>query len=117
MEGLRGYPGVKGRIGFTSQQLDEKVASGDWQVHSFPLGFILTEIKQFPEERVLLIHLLGGERLDEWIVGANKRMDEFARECGCNAVEATCRFGLINRMKGLGYKPYRTLMRKDYGKE
>ena len=93
------------------EEVDRKLRSGEWQIHKFPKGFILTEIKQYPKERVLLVHVLVGSGFDEWIDEAWERLKAFGREHGCGAVEAMVRLGLIKKLKPLGFKTTRAELR------
>jgi len=86
------------------EETEAKLKSGDWQIHKFPLGFIITEIKQYlyPKERVLLIWVLSGRKFDEWKEEAFSRLRAFGAEHGCSAIETQCRLGLVKKLKPLG---------------
>jgi hypothetical protein len=103
----------KVRVGYTQAELDEKVRKGEFQVHKFPLGFVMTEIRQFPEEKILIVQLLGGERFKEWAAEVVAHLRLFAHENGCEAIEATCRKGLEPILKPLGWKRTRVVLRSE----
>lgn len=81
------------------------------QLHKFPLGFVVTEIKSFPEERILMVQLLSGERFHEWAAEVVAHLRVFAKAHDCVAVEAICRRGLEPILKPLGWKKTRILLR------
>jgi len=99
-------------VRFPSQdEIDQKLRNGEWQIHKFHRGIILTEIKQYPKERILLVHVLAGGGFDDWINEAWERLKSFGREHGCTAIEAMCRLGLTKKLKPLGFKQTRAELR------
>lgn len=104
---------MKVRTGYDFDTYRQKVESGEWQLHTFPLGFVVTEIKQFKEERVCIVHLLGGERFAEWREVVTEHLKQFGREQGCKALEAVCRLGLEKFLKPIGWRRHRVLLRMD----
>lgn len=91
------------------------VEKGEAQLHSFGKGFAITQVKDYthPQERVLIVLLLGGEKFDEWKSEADFRLVTFARVNGCSAIEFACRLGLFKKIAGLGYTKRRILARKE----
>jgi hypothetical protein len=111
---LAGDEGINRNIRLLSlNEADEKIRRGDWQAHKFQHGFILTEIKQFPNERVLLVWVLSGEKFDEWKDEAFIRLKAFGKEHGCKAIEAQVRLGLVKKLKPLGFKTTRAELRAE----
>ena len=111
---LAGDEGINRSVRFPSfEEVDSKLRSGEWQIHKFPKGFILTEIKQYPDERVLLVHVIRGEDLDNWKSEAMKSLSRFGEEHGCKAIEAQVRLGLIKKLKPLGFKTTRAEVRAE----
>ena len=102
----------KVRLGYSEDEYRRKVEAGQWQAHQFEHGFLITEIMQYAEERVLTVHLLGGKNFKEWKAEADERLRSFAVANGCVAIEAVCRLGLEKSLIDLGYKRSRVLMRK-----
>jgi hypothetical protein len=99
-------------VRFPSQEeIDQKLRSGEWQLHKFRRGIILTEIKQYPKERVLLVHVLAGGGFDEWMDEAWERLKSLGREHGCIAIETLARLGLTKKLKPLGFKQTRAELR------
>ena len=103
----------KYRLGYTWDEYKKKIESGEWQLHAFDKGFAVTEIKQYVEEKICLVHLLGGEKFEEWKLQANNRLINFGREQGCKALEAVCRIGLAHKLKPIGWKQHRVMMRYE----
>lgn len=97
----------------TQAEMTAKLKAGVMQIHKFPLGFVVTEIKQYPEERVLIVQLLSGEKFEEWSQEVVDHLRKFAREHECKAVEAICRKGLEPILKPLGWKRTRVLLRDE----
>lgn len=104
---------MKYRLGCSLEEYQRKIESGEWQAHTFPKGFVVTQIIDYEEEKVLTVHLLGGKDFDEWKEEANQRLIAFGREHGCKSLEAACRFGLGRKLKRLGWKPWHVVMKKD----
>lgn len=103
----------KYRLGYTEAEYRRKIEAGEWQLHTFSHGFLITEIRTYVEERVLIVHLIGGERLDEWKSEADRKLIEFAKEHRCEAIEAMCRLGLEKTLRDHGYRRHRVVMRKE----
>jgi hypothetical protein len=104
---------VKYRLGYTWDQYREKIESGEWQLHKFPKGFLITEVVQWAEEKVLLVQLAGGEQFDAWKEEAQERLIKFGREQGCTALEAACRVGMFKKIKPLGWRLWHVIARKE----
>lgn len=97
----------------TFDEINECLKSGEMQLHQFPQGFIVTEIKQLAEERVLNVVWLSGRNFPEWMDGAQKMIKNFARAHKCVAIEAACRPGLAASLKQLGYRTIKRLVRAE----
>lgn len=106
---------AKLRLGGSWADYQRKISEGKAQFHNFGLGFAITEVVEYnhPHERVLTVLLLGGEKFEEWKAEADLKLVSFARVNGCEAIEFACRLGLEKKIKGLGYRRHRVLMRKD----
>lgn len=53
----------------------------------------LTEIQQFPLERICMIVLCGGDSLEEWVNEADETLTRHARHFGCSALMIVGRRG------------------------
>ena len=91
------------------------VEEGKAQLFAFGDGFAITEVKEYtyPSERVLNVLMLGGRRFDSWKEEADRKLSDFARVNGCNAIEFACRLGLEKKVADLGYRRKRVYMRKN----
>lgn len=88
----------------TFEQMDAKVRAGDWQCHAFKFGFVISEVRKYDFEQVLVVHLLSGERFGEWAEECVQHLREFATAHDCCAIEALCRPGLAELLKGIGWR-------------
>lgn len=91
------------------------ISEGKAQLHAFSEGFAITEVKDYtyPSERVLNVLMLGGKRFDSWKEEADRKLGDFARVNGCQAIEFACRTGLEKKVAELGYRKKRVYMRKE----
>lgn len=87
--------------------------SGEWSALTFPLGFVFVEVMQYQEEKVLLVHFLGGKKFDQWKSELVERLVQFGKANGCAAIEAGCRVGLEKKLKPLGFERWHVLIRKE----
>ena len=53
----------------------------------------VTEIQQFPLEKICMIVLCGGDDMDEWIEVADETLSRHARALGCSALMIVGRKG------------------------
>jgi len=83
------------------------------QILKYRLGFVITEIKQLPEERVLHVVWLGGKDFKEWVDQANTDLHALALKHGCAAIEAHCRLGLARLLRPKGYKAQKITIRAE----
>lgn len=107
------------RLGGSLADYRAAVAAGRAQLHAFPEGFAITEVRDYthPTERVLNVLLLGGKNFDAWRDAAHERLKSFARVNGCQAIEFACRLGLAKKVANLGYRKRRILMRYEMAHE
>jgi hypothetical protein len=103
------------RLNGDAEEYRRMVEAGLAQVHLCEGGFAITEIREYnhPQERVLVVLLLGGKKFDEWKVSAHEKLKSFARVNGCSAIEFACRLGLEVKVAELGYRRRRVLMRYE----
>jgi len=83
------------------------------QAHAFPKGAVITQIDNYPEERVLHVVLLVGKDLNSWDVGVLEKLQKFARENGCKAIEADCRPGMAKFLEKYGFRRTKIKMRNE----
>ena len=104
---------LKSRMDLSFNDLTERLRRGEMQIHKFPLGFIVTEIKQLPDERILHVVWLGGEKFSEWIDEAFESLTEFCRLHSCRAIEAHCRPGLALMLRRKGFRTLKITTRVE----
>lgn len=105
---------LKFRLGLTWDEYQKRIENGHYQFHNFSAGFAITEVVDFVEERVCIVHLIGGEDRDRWQLEAESKLIAFARKHNCAAIEAMCRRGLEKVLTPMGWKRTdRVEMRKD----
>ena len=85
-------------------ELEAKIEAGDYQLHAFEFGIVITEIRKYDGEQVLVAHLLSGERFEDWKEECVERLREFAAKHECCAIEALCRPGLARTLKRIGWR-------------
>lgn len=103
----------KYRLGYSLEWYQQQIEAGNFQIHQFPLGFVITEIIQYDEERVCVVRLMGGEKFDQWKAELVSRLEIFAKAQGCNVLEAACRLGLEKKLKPLGWRRWHVVLRKE----
>ena len=84
------------------------------------LGVIVSECTEYPCLRVLRIVLLQGISFRDWGAHARVALEIFAREQGCERLEASGRKGLARLLAPLGFEvAYTTLIMevRNHGKE
>lgn len=57
------------------------------------IGAFTTEIVNYPAKRMLSVHFLGGEAIDEWYPNLSKTLVQYARNGGCAGIEINGRAG------------------------
>ena len=60
-------------------------------------GFL--SVTQYPNQKILFIALIVGDRLDEWLCLAEPLLHEFKQLVGASTIEALCRPGLVKKLK------------------
>ena len=68
------------------------------------MGSATTGITQYPNKRMLTMHFLGGEGIDEWYPDCIETMLQYGRDSGCSVVETIGREGLWKWYKTSGFE-------------
>lgn len=78
---------------------------------------VITEILNFPQHRILIVELMAGEGMDEWIGDLDRMLTEGAREVGCARIRTGGRKGLVKAAVKLGYRQTGIVLEKgiDHG--
>ena len=67
-------------------------------------AFWVTEVIEYPQTKVLVMHFTGGNRIEEWQTIGLKQLQSFARDTGCTKIESYGRPGWEKVWKHEGYK-------------
>ena len=67
-------------------------------------AFWVTEVVQYPQTKILVMHFTGGNRIEEWQTIGLKQLQQFARDTGCTKIESYGRPGWEKVWKNEGYK-------------
>lgn len=68
------------------------------------VGAGTTEIVLYPQKKVCRIITLAGTEFDEWMGMAHDVVSLWAKEQGCQAMQALTRTGFVPKLKSIGYK-------------
>lgn len=68
------------------------------------VGALTTEVVTYPAKRMLAIHFLGGENMNEWYWTMSDAMIAHAKQRGCSGIETTARAGFWKWFKDDGFK-------------
>ena len=82
-----------------------------WLWHIPGVVAFVTEIQQFPIERIEMIVLCGGENLEAWMEEADATLTRHAKHFGCTALMIVGRQGWARAAPE--YKAVATVMRKE----
>jgi hypothetical protein len=64
------------------------------------IAAITTRIIKYPNRKAMAMDWVGGKRMTEWLPLALQRLEEFARDCGCEHLE------------GYGRKAWKKILQK-----
>ena len=67
---------------------------------------VITEIAQYPQKRICRYFLAGGNNMDNWLEPIQKKIEQFAIDNQCNAIEVAGRKGWARKLKGYEQKIY-----------
>lgn len=70
-----------------------------------PLAAMTTADKNYPRKRVMVIEMIGGERVDLWTEGALAELARVSRLAGYNAIETHARAGWSKLAKRYMFTP------------
>jgi hypothetical protein len=65
---------------------------------------VLTNVMNYPQCKVLCMGFCGGEELDEWIDPMLSLLKRYAKDMGCDSIEAFGRPGWSKILKKFGYQ-------------
>jgi len=67
---------------------------------------VITEVADYPRKRILRYVLAGGDNLDNWLEPIQNKIEEFATNNYCQAIEVAGRKGWLRKLKGFEQKIY-----------
>ena len=67
-------------------------------------GTVLTNVMNYPKRKVLCMGFCGGEKLEEWKDPMLELLRRFAKDMGCDSIEAFGRPGWAKVFKDDGYQ-------------
>lgn len=68
------------------------------------LGFVVTQISDYPQMRSLIMHFTGGKELPKWKSMMLEELQNFAYNNGCDVIESQGRKGWGKVFKDDGFK-------------
>lgn len=77
------------------------------------IGAVTTQIVIYPRRKHCRIVTLAGSRAQEWISDSAKIVFDWAKQQGCEAVEANVRKGFVPRLVADGYEHTHSVIYKD----
>lgn len=67
------------------------------------IGFATSKINSYPKRRLLSVEYLGGEDFESWMDALQETFCNFARDQGCDGIEAIGRIGWERMLKKIGW--------------
>ena len=67
---------------------------------------VVTEVADYPRKRILRYVLAGGNNLENWLEPIQEKIEEFATNNYCQAIEVAGRKGWLRKLKGFEQKIY-----------
>lgn len=77
------------------------------------VGAGTTQIINYPQVTACRIVMLAGAEFDVWREEAHAIIEAWAREKGCQCIEAYVRKGFIPKLKDMGYRHRYSVLHKD----
>lgn len=107
MEGAAKY--TYGR--FTSDDIYDSVTEHDYQLWvafdgQVMKGAVVTNVMVYPKRKLLCMSFCGGNDLKEWKEPMLSLLQRYAKDMGCDGLEATARAGWAKILLNDGYKQH-----------
>lgn len=96
----------------TIEDIQQLVARGQMQCFVHGNSFVITEVINAPQKRYLNVFLVVG---DLSVLELHDEIQAFAKQAGCEFMQAYGRHGWAPKNKHLGWKPVETVFRKTIG--
>jgi hypothetical protein len=96
---------------YTSDDIYDSVVEHDYQLWvAFDAtgikGAVVTNIVSYPKRKVLCMAFCGGHDLKKWKTPMLSLLQKFAKDMGCDGIEATARAGWAKIFSTDGYKQH-----------
>lgn len=101
----------RNHAGLTLEDFKERVLTGYMQLWVGEGYAAVTEVLNYPSNRVVLVHLGGGEL--EALIEADGELEKFARIVGATGIEIIGREGWVRALRDRGYKKAAVHLWKD----
>jgi len=94
---------------FTSDDIYDSVMEHDYQLwvafdSSVIKGAVVTNVMVYPKRKLLCMSFCGGYDLKEWKEPMLSLLQRYAKDMGCDGIEATARAGWAKIFQSDGYK-------------
>jgi hypothetical protein len=96
----------------TIEDIQQAIARGTMQCFVKDNSFAITEIINAPQKRFLNVFLIVGELN---ILELHDEVEAFAKQAGCDFMQAYGRPGWTPKIKSLGWEPDRIVFRRKIG--
>lgn len=96
----------------TIDDIYQAIARGTMQCFVKGDSFVITEVINAPQKRFLNIFLIVG---DLSVLELHEDVEAFAKQAGCDFMQAYGRPGWKPKIKSLGWKPDRIVFRRNIG--
>lgn len=93
---------------YTPEEILRGIGSGEFQLFRYPKGIVVTQVTGHNR---LLVFLLSGVDLHEWMGKATSELKAFAELLGIEVIEAYCRPGLEKMLKDCGWLKTQVVLR------
>lgn len=67
-------------------------------------GFVITSVNTYPQRKILSMSFCGGDEFESWKTPIISTLKRFAKDAGCDSIEAYGRPGWSKILKDEGYK-------------
>ena len=75
---------------------------------------VVTSVMIYPGKKMLSIDFLGGDKINYWAVKLLEVLNSFAKDAGCNGIEAYARFGFWKWLERDGFEQNCTVFEKRF---
>lgn len=74
---------------------------------------MITQVLVYPQHKVLLVPILAGDDMDEWLPDIVETLEHFAKHMGCKYIEERGRPGWGKVLDKYGFKKAFVTLRKE----